>query len=188
MKSGKIGNLLLLTALVLTIPLFGQACTKKQPSADVGMATATDADGKPYDPNNPGGRELTKEEENRLARESSYAETAALKDVYFDFDRSDLRPESLRTIEANASWMKSNPKMKVQIEGHCDERGTEEYNLALGERRATAVKNHMLGLGVDQRKLFTISYGEELPVDQGHTEDAWAKNRRAHFLATDASF
>lgn len=117
-------------------------------------------------------------------RDASYTEESQLKDVNFDFDKSDIRPDARDILKANAEWIKANPKSKVQIEGHCDERGTNEYNLALGERRANAVKKYLSSLGVEADRLYTISYGEELPIDPGHSEDAWAKNRRAHFLVT----
>lgn len=117
-------------------------------------------------------------------RDAGYTEESQLKDVNFDFDKSDIRPDAREILKKNADWMKANPKSKVQIEGHCDERGTNEYNLALGERRANAVKKYISSLGVEADRLYTISYGEELPIDPGHNEDAWSKNRRAHFLVT----
>ena len=103
-------------------------------------------------------------------------------DVLFDFDKSDLTTEGKRSCQSVAEYMKKNPKAKVLIEGHCDERGSAEYNLALGERRAVAVKNYLLSLGVPKGAISTVSFGKERPVDPGHTEEAWAKNRRAHFL------
>lgn len=117
-------------------------------------------------------------------RDASYTEESQLKDVLFDFDKSDIRPDARDILKANADWIKANAKSKIQIEGHCDERGTNEYNLALGERRANAVKKYLVSLGVEADGLYTISYGEELPIDPGHGEDAWSKNRRAHFLVT----
>jgi peptidoglycan-associated lipoprotein len=114
----------------------------------------------------------------------SMQETHMLENVYFAFDSSELIPETRNTLNGHADWLKANTTVQVQIEGHCDERGTEEYNLSLGERRANAVKDYLAGLGVDSARLYTISYGEEIPVDPGHTEDAWVKNRRAHFLIT----
>lgn len=103
-------------------------------------------------------------------------------DVLFDFDKSELREEGKRTCQAVADYLRKNPRAKVTIEGHCDERGSAEYNLALGERRAVAVKNYLVSLGVPKGALGTVSFGKERPVDPGHTEEAWAKNRRAHFL------
>ncbi len=117
-------------------------------------------------------------------RDASYTEESQLKDVLFDFDKSDIRPDARDVLKANADWIKANAKSKIQIEGHCDERGTNEYNLALGERRANAVKKYLVSLGVEADSLYTISYGEELPIDPGHSEEAWSKNRRAHFLVT----
>jgi len=103
-------------------------------------------------------------------------------DVHFDFDKADLTAEGKKACQSVAEYMKKSPKAKVLIEGHCDERGTAEYNLALGERRAVAVKNYLVSLGVPKGALSTVSFGKERPLDPGHTEEAWAKNRRAHFL------
>jgi len=107
---------------------------------------------------------------------------ADLKDVFFDFDKYDVRPEDARTLDSNAGWLKSNPNHLVLIEGHCDERGTNEYNLALGERRAKATMNYLVSQGVQASRITIISYGEERPTCTDKTEACWAKNRRAHFL------
>ena len=107
---------------------------------------------------------------------------AALKEVYFDFDKYDIRAEDAKTLDANAAWLKSNADNLVLIEGHCDERGTNEYNLALGERRAKATMNYLVSRGVDARRITVFSYGEDRPQCQEHNEACWAKNRRAHFL------
>jgi len=117
------------------------------------------------------------------ATEASMEEQAkaALQDVHFDLDASALSEEARGILAGNATWLKQNPGVKIQVEGHCDERGTEEYNLALGQRRAQAVKDYLMSLGLEEARLKTISYGESLPLDPGHTEEAWAKNRRAHF-------
>ncbi len=98
--------------------------------------------------------------------------------VFFDFDKAVLRPEAQRTLERQAAWMKQNSRVSITVEGHCDERGTREYNLALGERRATAVKNFLVALGIDPGRISTLSYGKERPAALGHTEAAWAQNRR----------
>ena len=103
-------------------------------------------------------------------------------DIRFDFDKSEVREDGRRTSQAVADYMKKNPKATVQIEGHCDERGTAEYNMALGERRATAVMTYLVSLGVPKAALTTVSFGKEKPLDPGHNEEAWAKNRRAHFV------
>lgn len=105
-----------------------------------------------------------------------------LGDVHFDFDSSSLSSNAQETLKANAKWLVGNAK-GTQVEGHCDERGTNEYNLALGERRSRAAYDYLKTLGVSKDKMSTISYGEELPLDAGHNEAAWSKNRRAHFAA-----
>jgi len=106
---------------------------------------------------------------------------AALKDVNFEFDSADLGDSAKEILVGNAKWLKDHPGLKIQIEGHCDERGTEDYNLALGEKRAKAVRDYLVSLGIAPSGLSIISYGESMPLDSGHDESAWAKNRRAHF-------
>jgi peptidoglycan-associated lipoprotein len=103
-------------------------------------------------------------------------------DVRFDFDQAVVREDGRKTCQVVAAYLKKNPRAKLLIEGHCDERGTAEYNLALGERRAVAVMNYLVSLGVPKGNLSTISFGEERPLDPGHDEGAWARNRRAHFV------
>jgi peptidoglycan-associated lipoprotein len=103
-------------------------------------------------------------------------------DVRFDFDKSEVREDGRKTCGVVAAYLKKNPRAKLQIEGHCDERGTAEYNMALGERRATAVMTYLVSLGVPKDALSTVSFGKEKPLDPGHEEGAWAKNRRAHFV------
>ena len=102
--------------------------------------------------------------------------------VFFDFDKSDLKPAGRQTIEALAAWMNNFPAATITVEGHCDERGTREYNLALGERRANAVYDYLLALGVQANRLRTISYGKERPAVLGSNEEAWAQNRRGVFV------
>jgi peptidoglycan-associated lipoprotein len=99
--------------------------------------------------------------------------------VFFAFDRSDINVEGQQTLEKQAAWLKQYPNVDVRIEGHCDERGTREYNLALGERRANAVKNVLIAEGVSPARVSTISYGKERPIVLGHDEEAWAQNRVA---------
>jgi len=105
-----------------------------------------------------------------------------LQDIFFDFDQSSLRADARRVLDANAEVLKASPGGVVTLEGHCDERGTVEYNLALGERRAREAKNYLVNLGVPDSQLRTISYGEERPFNPGHDEAAWAQNRRVHFV------
>ncbi len=129
------------------------------------------------------------EEQARQAeamREAEMAEMAQAafvnEDIYFAFDSFLLDPEAERILGEKAAWLQDNANASVQIEGHCDERGTSDYNLALGERRANAVRQYLTVLGIDSGRLSTISYGEEQPLDPGHDEAAWSRNRRAHFV------
>ena len=112
--------------------------------------------------------------------EGEVLESKLLKDITFDFDKYDIRPQDASILKGNAALLMKVPNMKIQIEGHSDERGTIEYNLALGERRANSCKNYLISLGISKDRISTISYGKERPLDPGHTEEAWAKNRRAH--------
>jgi peptidoglycan-associated lipoprotein len=119
--------------------------------------------------------------------ETAQPETPAVKmpvlsDVYFEFDKSRITEEAKQTLAENARQLNDAGSMAVTIEGHCDERGTNAYNLALGEKRANAAKEYLVSLGVGAGRITTISYGEEKPFDAGHDEQAWSKNRRAHFV------
>lgn len=107
---------------------------------------------------------------------------AALKDILFDFDKSIIRDDQKAALNENAAWLKANSTVKITIGGHADERGTKEYNLGLGERRAKATKDYLVAAGIDGTRIVTISYGEERPFVLGHDESAWKWNRRAHFV------
>jgi len=102
-------------------------------------------------------------------------------DIYFGYDKFNLTPEARKVLAEKASFLNAHPEMKLRIEGHCDERGTSEYNLALGERRAKSAQDYIIFLGINPNRVSTISYGEERPVDPSHNEAAWNLNRRAHF-------
>ena len=125
-------------------------------------------------------------EEERLKEEAARIEAARNQflsdDIYFDFDSFVILPEAQDVLSNKAEWLQNNPDVSVTIEGHCDERGTIEYNLALGDRRAQSAKDYLVNLGIAESQLHTISYGEERPMDPASNEDAWAKNRRAHFV------
>ena len=116
------------------------------------------------------------------ARGKEFVETESLVPVFFDFDSYQIRDDAREALRKNASWLGRYPGVEIQIEGHCDERGTQKYNLALGQRRATSARNHLVSLGIDAQKISTISYGKERPFAPGHNEEAWQQNRRAHFL------
>jgi peptidoglycan-associated lipoprotein len=109
--------------------------------------------------------------------------SAALQRIHFDFDRSNIKPEYEPVLRGNAAWMQANPSAAVTIEGHCDERGSVEYNIALGDRRAGSAKNYMTNLGVADGRMNTVSYGKERPLCTQHNESCWWQNRRAEFVA-----
>ncbi len=121
--------------------------------------------------------ELKKEKEGQMIA----AAAGELKSIFFDFDQAVIREDQKEVMLQNAQWLKAHPQVRVRIEGNCDERGTAEYNLALGQRRAEAVKEFLVGLGISPQRMQTISYGFERPLDPGHNEEAWAKNRRVDF-------
>lgn len=106
----------------------------------------------------------------------------ALERIYFDFDDYSIRPDQRDKVKQAAEWLKRNPSLRVRLEGHADERGPEDYNMALGLKRARSVKEMLVTLGVAQERLELRSYGEEMPLDPGHNEEAWAKNRRVEFV------
>jgi peptidoglycan-associated lipoprotein len=116
------------------------------------------------------------------ARPSQFAATTALRDTHFEFDRYDLRPADTKVLDMNAAWLRDNSNALLLIEGHADERGTNEYNLALGERRAKAAVDYLVAQGVRGTRIEIISYGEERPLCVQRTEACWTRNRRAHFL------
>jgi peptidoglycan-associated lipoprotein len=144
-------------------PAVGEAPVKEAPPAPVAVTPATPPAAAP-------GVAVTEEKLSRF------------DDVLFDFDKSEVKEDGRKTCQVVADYLKKNPAAKLQIEGHCDERGTSEYNMALGERRATAVMTYLVSLGVPKAALSTVSFGKEKPLDPGHDEGAWAKNRRAHFV------
>ncbi len=121
---------------------------------------------------------IEKVEEKVELRESSF------ETIYFDFDKSDIRADQRDLMNKNARLLNDNKNVRVRLEGNCDERGTNEYNMALGDRRANSVRQFLTDYGISESRITTISYGEERPVDAGHNEDAWAKNRRCEFKIT----
>lgn len=165
---------------VMTIFLFS-GCAKKEvvkPEPTPGPPAAKEVT-PPSKPEAKIGEEALKGKEEVIAK---VEETSRLEDIHFDFDKYNIRDDAKAILEKNAAWLKKNPDVRIQIEGHCDERGTNEYNLALGDRRAKSTKDYLVSLGIDPGRVSTITYGEERPLDPGHNEEAWAKNRRAHFV------
>ena len=118
----------------------------------------------------------------RKGQSTATPASGPLKDVFFDYDRYDLGADARQVLKSNADWLKKNASARIEIEGHCDERGTSEYNLALGAKRAQSAKDYLATLGIAGDRLSTISYGEEIPVCKQLTEDCWRQNRRARFV------
>jgi peptidoglycan-associated lipoprotein len=125
--------------------------------------------------------ELARAERARQRLAEEEARKSAMKDVFFDYNSYAIKQADLAALKEVGNWLRRNKDLRITIEGHCDERGTAEYNLTLGQKRAEAVKDYLVKAGVDENRIKTISYGKELPFDRAHSEDAWAKNRRAHF-------
>lgn len=116
-------------------------------------------------------------EANRTARERGW-----IRDAFFRFDASTLDADAQEALRQSATWLREHPELRIRVEGHCDDRGTEQYNLALGDRRAESAPAYLSALGVDRSRIATVSYGEERPFEQGEDETAWAQNRRAHLV------
>jgi peptidoglycan-associated lipoprotein len=182
MKS-KIFSGLVITAFLCSTLFFLTSCAKKQvqmsegaPQAETKGVTVSDTEA------------AKAREAERQARLKELSFTQRLTEfnsqaIYFDFDKSELRPQAKEVLKDKADFLRDNPQYSVRIEGHCDERGTNEYNLALGERRAHAAKKYLMALGVAGDRISTISYGEERPADPRSTPEAWDKNRRDEFEA-----
>jgi len=126
-------------------------------------------------------KEVVVPKEEPAPAPAAAAVAAPLQDVYFAFDKYSIRPGDAEILKKDAEWFKANQNSKVRVEGNCDERGTVEYNMVLGQKRADSAKSYLTDLGVDGNRLETVSYGKEKPIDPGHNEAAWAKNRRVHF-------
>ena len=118
----------------------------------------------------------------RPAGEAAREKESPLKDIFFDFDKSSIRADAKKSLDENVRWLQANPKATILIEGHCDERGTREYNLGLGQRRAKSTQDYLVAGGIDAKRVKIISYGKERPFALGHDESAWKWNRRAHFV------
>jgi peptidoglycan-associated lipoprotein len=183
-------NLWTALALVLILPamLFTVSCAKKAVESEPAMTPAE----APVVEDTSAAEAAEAEERARIEAERLRAEEAERarmaarsaftnEDIYFEFDSAALMPLAQDLLSQKAEYIISMPGQSITIEGHCDERGTDAYNMALGERRAEAAKAFLVNVGVSAAQINTISYGEERPVDPGKSEEAWAKNRRAHF-------
>ncbi len=188
--TGPVGGKKVLVALSVLLLVFAAGCGKKEMVKSTDTAAGTMAP--PPGETQPGMQEKIVSETvppERTAMAEAEAGVAAtmekpseFADIHFDFDQSFIREDAKPTLREVADYLKANPAASILIEGHCDERGTAEYNIALGERRATSTKAYLVSLGVKPGALSTVSFGEEKPLDPGHGEEAWAKNRRAHFV------
>lgn len=183
----KVLIMLMVLAFACSSLLFVTSCAKKQ----VKTEEAASAPAKPAAPeakakmgDDEASRKAEAERQARLreeARMKAEMEAFMSENIYFDFDKSDLKAEAQAILKKKAAWARENAQFFIRIEGNCDERGTNEYNLALGERRAQSAKKFLVALGIPGDRIRTISYGEERPADPGHNEAAWAKNRRDEF-------
>jgi peptidoglycan-associated lipoprotein len=184
-------------ALLLVIPglMFAASCAKKAVVSEPVVTPAVEEEAE--------AERLTAEEQARAAREERRLREVRIReearerrereemaekekflneDIHFEFDQSRLLPEAKEILTDKAKWLRAHPDVSAVIEGHCDERGTNEYNMALGDRRSQSAKSFLVDMGIASGRLTTISYGEEKPVDPRHDEEAWAKNRRVHFV------
>jgi peptidoglycan-associated lipoprotein len=187
--------LMLMLLIMVGLAFSVSGCGKKKVTAEEEMQPAV-AEEKAPQPGEPGYEKIY--EESMASKDESLNAQAAMADemqkvlegrtsapllpIYFDFDKSNIRDDQRARIEQDASYLKENPDTKVRIEGNCDERGTNEYNMALGERRALNAKKYLMNLGIHEDRMHTISYGEEKPLVHGHDEYSWAQNRRDDFV------
>lgn len=175
-------------AIFLLLTLVGFGCAPKkvavtgepeQQQTGISLQEPSERDIKPEE-------RITEQQLAKIESEDEIKQTkeerGRFNDIYFDFDMYNIRPDAKPVLEEVASWMLKNTNTKLLIEGHCDERGTNEYNLALGDRRGKAARDYLIALGVASQRIEIISYGEEKPTCTDQTEECWAKNRRAHFI------
>ena len=168
MKVQRFSAWLIVAAVAVPLVALGAAgCKKKGPKVETGGGGMTGTGGEGLT----GRAAQVQEAQNRL------------QTIYFQYDAFDLTPEAQETLRQNAKVIEQYPDVKIQVQGHCDERGSEEYNLALGDKRARSARDYLVNLGISPDRLTTISFGEERPVDPGHDDTAWAKNRRGEFVA-----
>lgn len=172
-------RLTVFTGIAVALGLACAGCAKKAkvtiPSQGMGLFGAEGAGGIP----------LTETPEGPFAEPENYPDPEAKEvfvDVHFDYNKSDIRPNEQPILDGIARYMQGHPQLIIKVEGHCDDRGSNEYNMALGERRALSIRSYLANLGVTPEKIYTISYGEERPLCVEATESCWARNRRGHFL------
>ena len=175
-------------SITLAVVAFVVACSSKPPAAPPPgptpkpVSTPTVVTLEPAATPTP--RPTPKMDVDSIAGRSINELSGMLKPAFFDYDKADIRGDARDALSGNATWLKKYPTVQFTVEGHADERGTAQYNLALGDRRANAAKDYLVSLGVDASRIKTVSYGKERPFATGHDEDSWQKNRRAHFVVT----
>lgn len=167
-------QLFIIFCLAVSLITFGNACAKKQVKEEAPVVDTSAADAAKKRAEEEAAKKLIQDQINAFETEK----------IYFDYDKADLKPDAQATLEKKAKFLQANPSYSATIEGNCDERGTNEYNLALGERRADAAKKFLNSLGISADRITTVSYGEEKPVAQGHDESVWSQNRRDEFKLT----
>ena len=178
MMPSKIRPVMVVGLAVILAAALVAGCAKKTGPPDVTQTTP--------DKTTPGGGDATQPGGGDTGQNpSGDEETRGLKDAFFAYDDYSLSPDARSALAGDAAYLKEMGGLRVTIEGHCDERGTVEYNLALGQRRADAARKYLADLGIDAGRLSTISYGKERPFAPGHDESAWSRNRRAHFRVTN---
>ena len=178
--------LIALAAVVVALP----ACSKNAPArantrADAG-GSGPAAPAAPTEPAQTGDWEEADAPEQTFLSAEEINRRRLLKPIYFDYDKDEIRSDQRATLQANADWLREHADVAVLIEGHCDERGTREYNLALGDRRAAATRDYIVSLGIGANRVEIVSYGEERPAVMGEGEQNWSQNRRGEFVATSA--
>lgn len=168
--------------MVVSLSMFAGGCAKKTVRSDEGATGA--AAGAVGQRSEGMGAEESLSASAASRQQEAYSEgrtSLEMRPIYFDFDKSNIRADQQDRVDGNATYLKNNPAVTIRIEGNCDERGTNEYNMALGERRALAAKKYLLNVGISEDRLQTVSYGEEKPLQEGHDEASWEQNRRDDF-------
>ena len=175
-------------SITLAAVAFVVACSSKPPAAPVPAPTPAPVSTPTVvtidQERTPTPRPTPKPDADSIANQPLNVLSGNLKPAFFDYDKADIRGDSRDVLATNAAWLKKYPSVQFTIEGHTDDRGTAQYNLALGDRRANAAKDYLASLGVDASRIKTVSYGKERPFATGHDEGSWQKNRRAHFVVT----
>jgi peptidoglycan-associated lipoprotein len=164
--------------LVVVLAFFGCSSKKNQPGAGGPGGSSGPGGDSGIGPG--GGSSLKNFQTGQVG-----GDQGPLKDIHFGYNDYTIQPQDSDILRANADWLQQNRASRVQVEGHCDERGSEEYNIALGAKRAQAAKDYLQTLGINGERISTISYGKELPICQEHTEDCWSQNRRDHFAVQE---